>query len=240
LGDIKSENTNDLNGTEARDCEKVDKAIECLMKKDLDTAFRLLSGVIENTPADYVNEFSEGDCYTIKFWDQSSFLYYIEWYKKNLKHKELIWVRNVYPRAYFYLGFIMMESEDWERAIEFFKKGRSLEPTNPKFNHEMAYAYSRLGDHQKALELFRSAQIVNAYSSKYDNAAALRGEGFVLIEMGDLDGAEKAYQRSLYIGHNRHARRQLKYIKHLRSGGKRVQANIFQSDISKQWWQFWK
>jgi tetratricopeptide (TPR) repeat protein len=113
--------------------------------------------------------------------------------------------------------------------------------TIPKFALEKAQALARLGDHQKALELYKLAQTLNAYSSEHDNAVALRGEGFVHIEMGNIDSAERAYRESLIIEpKNKLVRYELKYIAHLRSGGDPVRAITVTTDRIKRWWQFWK
>lgn len=236
-----SDNPQESKVTEIRDHEKVNEAIQHIFKKDLETAHRLLFEVIENTPLNYENEFMEGDRRFIKFWNKSQFLHYAKWNPESHEAKEIIWIVNAYPRAYFYLGFMMMEAGEWEKAIAFLEKGHALEKTNPKFLIEMAHAYSRLGNHKKALEIFRQAQTVNAYCSVLDKAAALRGEGFVCIEMGDLDGAGYAYREALKIGEEKKLiRNQLKYIEHLRSGGNPVQGNMWARDITKRWWQFWK
>jgi hypothetical protein len=65
-----SNNSQESKEIETRDCEKVNEAIQCIHKRDLDKAHRLLLEVIENTPATYVNEFTEGDTLFVKFWDQ--------------------------------------------------------------------------------------------------------------------------------------------------------------------------
>lgn len=236
-----SESTNKSKTIETQDAEKVNEAILCVMKKDLETANHLLSEVIVNTPTDYVNEFTKDDIRFIKFWDQQQFIHYVDWHKGELEWKQIFWILNAYPRAYYYQGFLVMESGEWKKAIDFFKKGHVLEPTNPKFNIEMAHACAQLGDHHEAVKLFRQAQIVNAYSSKSDKAAALRGEGFVRIEMGDLDGAGYAYREALKIGEAKKLiRKQLKYIEYLRSGGRPVRGTTYDPSQFRQWWQFWK
>ena len=236
-----SNNSQESKDIETRDSEKVNEAIRCIVKRDLDTAHRLLLEVIENTPTDYVNEFIEGETLFIKFWDKEQFLHYVNWYKRDLKYEKIIWIMNAYPRAYFYLGYMMMEAEEWEKAIEYLEKGHALEKTNPTFLTEMALAHGRLGSHKKALELYRQSQTVNTYTRVSDRATALRGEGFVRIEMGDLDGAGYAYREALKIGEEKKLiRQQLKYIEHLRSGGKPVQPNILTTGEPKRWWQFWK
>jgi len=135
----------------------------------------------------------------------------------------------------------VIENTPADYTIEFLDWGQALEPTNPNFVIEKAQALAQLGDHQKALELYKQAQTVNAYSSKHNKAVALRGEGFVRIEIGDLDGAERAYRESLKIEpRNKLVRKQRKYIAHLRSGGVPKRAITVATDRVKPWWQFWK
>jgi hypothetical protein len=68
-----SENPYEVTEIEKQDGKKVDNSIHCISRKDLDTAHRLLLEVIENTPANYINEFTKGDSLFIKFWDQQQF-----------------------------------------------------------------------------------------------------------------------------------------------------------------------
>jgi len=226
---------------EVRDAEKVDRAILCISRKYLDIAHRLLLEVIENTPANYVNEFIEGDSLFVKFWDQQEFIHYVNWHKGSFEVENVVWIKNAYPRAFYYLGFMMMEAKEWGKAIEFLEKGQALEPTNPNFTTEKAQAFAQLGDHQKALELYKQAQTINAHSNEHKKAVALRGEGFVLTEMGDLDGAEKAYCESLKIEpKNKLAQKELKYIARLRSGRKPGRAITMSTGLARHWWQFWK
>lgn len=236
-----SESPSEVKEIEERDAEKVDNAIQCISRRDLDAAHRLLLEVIENTPANYVNEFIEGDSLFVKFWDQQEFIHYVNWHKGSFEVENVVWIKNAYPRAFYYLGFLMTEAKEWGKAIEFLEKGKALEPTNPKFTTEKAQAFIWLGDHQKALELYKQAQAVNAHSNEHDKAVALRGEGFVLTEMGDLDGAENAYRESLKIElKNKLAHKELKYIAHLRSGGKPGRAIKVSTGWARHWWQFWK
>jgi hypothetical protein len=61
---------------------------------------------------------------------------------------------------------------------------------------------------------------VGLHVSPHDVAMALRGRGFVLSEMGELDRAKKAFEESLtFEPDNEIARNELEYIARLRKGG---------------------
>ena len=61
---------------------------------------------------------------------------------------------------------------------------------------------------------------IGPHVSKLDIAVALRGRGFVLVEMGQLDEAETAFEDSLELDPNNPiALNELQYVEHLRAGG---------------------
>jgi len=113
-----------------------------------------------------------------------------------------------------------VKRKEFTMAIGFLDKGQSLEPTNPMFVYEKAQAMVHSGRLSEALALYNQITEINAHVSARDLAVARRGRGFVLIEKGDLDGAELAFRSSLEIDpDNDVALHELQYIEHLRQGG---------------------
>lgn len=203
---------------EGTDAERVDEALQAITEGNLGVAKNLLGAVIQNTPTHYSHqtETSDGGL-DIRFWDQQEFIHFVTWKEPEVA---INWIGCAYPRAFFYLGFIAVKEGDYPAAIDFLDRGAALEPTNPKFAFEKALALVRLGQHQAALDLYDQTSAVGPFVSGHDVAVALRGRGFVLIELGRLADADAAFKASLKIEPDSQiARHELDYIAHLRSGG---------------------
>jgi tetratricopeptide (TPR) repeat protein len=206
---------------ESVDVEKVNAAMQAIMSGNLDRAETLLLAVIANTPSEYSNCEDHGETVSIRFWDQTAFVHYVTWQQgQGLAQKGINWIGNAYPRAHYYMGFLCVKRRQFHRAIEFLDKGLRLEPTNPMFALEKAQALVHLGRTEDALAIYDGITEIGPHVSARDVAVARRGRGFVLIEMGDLDGAETAFKASLEIEPaSEVALNELRYIDHLRHGG---------------------
>ncbi len=215
---MTSDQTKDF---ESADAQKIDLAVEAIANGELEKAEALLLNIIENTPAKYSNFEENDEGISIKFWDQTAFIHYVTWQKQQgLTNKNIQWINNVYPRAHYYMGYLCVKKKEFDRAIEFLDKGLNLEPTNPIFICEKAQASVLSGRKEEALALYQQVNEISPYVGAFDIAVALRGQGFVLIEMGNLDKAENAFKSSLEIEpDNEVALNELQYIAHLRQGG---------------------
>lgn len=206
---------------EANDAKRVDEAVQALTGGNFERAEAILRDVIANTPASYANSTENSDESVIKFWDRTAFLHYVTWQRDHGKaDRSIQWVGNAYPRAHYYMGFLSVKRQQWDAAIDYLDRGQRLERTNPMFIFEKAKALVHAGRKPQALALYDQVTEVGPYISGRHLAIARRGRGFVLIEMGDLDGAQRAFQASLEIEpDNEVALHELQYIEHLRSGG---------------------
>lgn len=206
---------------EAKDADTVNQALEELMAGDIEACEPKLLEVAARTPADYRNEVDLGEeTRVIKFWDQSSFIHYVMWQKQHGTEQSLQWAGNAYPRAHYYLGFLSVRRKEFDRAMAFLERGLELEPTNPKFVLEKGQACVQAGRHADALAEYAKVREVGPYVSPRDVAVAMRGRGFILIELGALDAAEEAFRSSLTLDRDSEvARNELKYIAHLKEGG---------------------
>jgi tetratricopeptide (TPR) repeat protein len=206
---------------ESVDAEQVNVAMDALAAGKFDEAESLLLAVIANTPSNYTNVIENADGLSIKFWEQSDFLHYITWQQdRGLAKQSINWILNAYPRAHYCMGFLCVKKNQFARAIEFLDRGLQLEPTNPKFLLEKAQALIRSGLKAEALALYDQIGEIGPYMSARHLAVALRGRGFALIELGDLQRAEDAFKSSLRIEPNSQvALNELLYIEELRQGG---------------------
>jgi tetratricopeptide (TPR) repeat protein len=213
----------DLNANlEFADAKKVDIALAAIKANDPKQAISNLVDVIKNTPANYSNFEEDEESIAIKFWDQDAFTHYVNWHKNHGTANKIIrWIGNAYPRAHYYFGFICGKIGRYEQAIMFLDKGKLLEPTNPKFVLEKAFALMPSKRYREVLDLYNLITDVSPFVSACDIAIARRGQGFALIEMMDLDNAEAAFNMSLkFEPGSEIALNELRYIDRLRRGGK--------------------
>lgn len=219
-------NDNDL---ESKDKERIEEAVTAIAASDYLTAKKLLISIINNAPEDYsyTTEAEDGSL-TIRFWNQAEFLHYVTWQKPS---QSIYWKVGVYPRAFFYLGFIAVAEGNFEKAIHYLDRGAELEPTNPKFRLEKAQALIRNRDYSAALKLLNQNTTVGPHIDGKDVAAALRGKGSALIELQELLEAEAAFRESLELDpDSKVAQNELNYISQLR-GGRKADTN-FQTTTS--------
>jgi len=211
--------------TEQQDAAMVDTAVEAIKAGDTTIPQKLLLDVIKRAPTQYTYSFTESDAVYYKFWDKSEFMHFFAQLKdqhaenRMLSGKTLYWLPSAYPRAYYYLGFLKVVAKQYEEAIPFLDRGLTLEPTNPKLRFEKATALTQLRRFAEALQLYESVNQVGFHVSAADVARALRGQGSVYLEMGNLDQAESLFKESLsFDPTNTVATDELLYMAQLRSG----------------------
>jgi tetratricopeptide (TPR) repeat protein len=199
--------------TEEEDARLVDEAVRHLQEKRFDQARKELLGVVGRTPADYVPSFEADDRLYIKFWDLTSFVAYVAWMKSIGQDRHLVWLTNAYPRACYYLGYIQIEAGDLPGAVRYLDQGLKLEPTNTRLKCEKGQALIRLEKRDEAMAVYQEVLETEGFLSPDDRALALRGKGYVLIELEHLEEAEQAFQASLEIEpDNTVAKNELAYI----------------------------
>lgn len=139
--------------------------------------------------------------------------------KSNTIEHKIVWLSSAYPRAFYYLGFAHVKLDDPAAAIGFLEQGYKLEP-HPMFLLERGKALARLKRHDLALASYEAALAHRGSVRAVLRAVALRGKGVQLIELGQLDLAEQAFNDSLELDPNNPvAANELRYIERLRRGG---------------------
>ena len=216
--------------------QRLVSAIAAIDRGRLDQAEAILLGITANTPARYPIIDRTEHQFVIKFWDQAAFQHYVEWHNENAPlDLPVIWEANVYPRAYYYLGYIYVHRKQGESALEYLDRGLAMEPNSPLLQFEKAQALVLLKRMDDALELYQQITGVGPLVDKNLYAVCLRGQGGVLIDMGRLDEAEAKYRESLYYAPDSTiAQNELLYIQELRGGATPVVGDAIASDgISK-------
>lgn len=138
------------------------------------------------------------------------------------KH-DAVAVNGDYCDAYFFRGYANVDLHNPEAAEADFTKALALAPNNPHYLSEMGELQSQKHDWARALEFFeRARDTAETYAPEHRQLAeltrALRGIGFVDVELGKLDEAEAQYRRCLELDLNdEKARGELGYVLDLKS-----------------------
>lgn len=126
------------------------------------------------------------------------------------------WVDMACPQSYNILGYIAVEARNFEKALAYLDKAVGLAPLWADPLGERGFVLNQLHRNSEALADYRLAlQLIDRYQSNAGmKAIALRGLGYTLVELGDLQAAEQAYQDSLVVEPgNPLAQRELQFIR---------------------------
>ena len=120
-------------------------------------------------------------------------------------------------------AFIAAGREDYLSALTALDRAIEVGPTAAAPYVERGYVFNRMRSFEKARDSYnRALHLGEQYpASAPQRPLALRGLGFALIELGDLDAAERAFEESLILEpDNALAKNELRYIEHLRAQGR--------------------
>jgi tetratricopeptide (TPR) repeat protein len=109
-----------------------------------------------------------------------------------------VWQRPSYSRAFYLIAYIEEELGNFGEASDALDQGLKLEPDHPMLLAEKAFLYQKQKQYDAALNLYKQAA-ARVWASSAQIAHALRGQGYCLVELGQLDAAETAYRRSLEL-----------------------------------------
>lgn len=127
-----------------------------------------------------------------------------------------------WAEAWFIKSYALTELNRRAEARAALEAAIALSPSYPQYLSELGYLHQRDKTWSAALKVFEEAESsVKLFTDPRQNIVqttrALRGQGYALIELGDLDRAERAYQRSLALDPNDEiSKKQLVYILGLR------------------------
>jgi Flp pilus assembly protein TadD len=120
--------------------------------------------------------------------------------------------------ALFLKAFALIETGAGEAAGPLLKRAVELSPANSQYLAELGEWHKNRREWDQAYARFKKAEEVAGLASseerrKPERARALRGMGFVLIEQGKLDEAEKMFRKCLEIDPgDQGAKSELQYI----------------------------
>jgi tetratricopeptide (TPR) repeat protein len=205
--------------TEWEDAEKVNMALQAIKQNDFSTAWNFLEEVVANTPEKYECSYEEGGTLFVRCWNLHDFMEFVAGLNKNQRERDIEWIPSVYPRAYYYLGYLDLAKRKYESALTHLEASLKLEPNQLVCLCEVGCAYQEMGDHEKAvLFLDRALKSRRCINPKF-RAKALRVKGIELIKLGELDSAKKCLIESLsYEPNNQLALRKMEYLSKLKCG----------------------
>jgi len=205
---------------ERNDAATVSQAIQLIKQNQIDEARLRLQEVVKHTPEDYIYSFEESEQLLIKFWDHDEFVHYCMALEDKQEEQNVIWLASAYPQAYYYLAYLDMQEGHYESAYSYLKASLELEPDQPLTYCGVALIYNHLGQHEQAIFLYNQALNVRPHLTTAVKARILREIGVELVEIHELDLAEKYLKESLkYEPDNQGALGELQYIDQLEAKG---------------------
>jgi len=120
--------------------------------------------------------------------------------------------------AYFLRGYALVELGRNGEARAALERAVQLAPREAHYRSELAELYARERNWNDALAAFDASATVAEKSTEQDRknaelGRALRGKGFVLVELGRLDEAEAMYRRCLALDPaDKKAMNELRYV----------------------------
>ncbi len=135
--------------------------------------------------------------------------------------KDAITLDQTWAHAIFFKGYALIDLGRREDARPLFRRALELSPRNSQYLSEYAELKKGDRDWQESYDLFEeahgAASLMPEEKQGFWQARALRGMGFTLIELGDLDKAETMFRKSLELDpNNQGARSELQYIEDVR------------------------
>lgn len=151
------------------------------------------------------------------FSNQSEFDAYLS---EHPNSSNIIWLDIVCADTFELVGFILASVRQWEDALRWLDMSIALAPYMAGPHTEKGYVYNGMKNFTEAIKEYEVALNMssNYSASNHIKPIALRGMGFCLIELGQLDKAESVFKESLILEpENEIALSELQYIEKIRS-----------------------
>ena len=141
---------------------------------------------------------------------------YEAYLRDHAEEGKVIWLDWAFGEAIHRKAFMASARKDWAAALRLLDREIALAPYIATAHCERGYILNAQRKPLEALHAYMEAFKLSErfVSASGEKAAALRGIGFALIELGDLAAARKMYEMSLEIDpDSKVALRELEYIK---------------------------
>jgi len=133
--------------------------------------------------------------------------------------RDVVWLDWAFREALLVKAFLAAGHRRFEDSLEILRVEAAFAPFTAAVHCERGYVLNQMQRPNEGLDAYRFALelAMRFESSRPDMPVAWRGIGYSLIELDDLEGAEKAYQESLRLQpDNPLAKQELEYIQKLR------------------------
>jgi tetratricopeptide (TPR) repeat protein len=140
----------------------------------------------------------------------------------NSKQSAIV-VKPTYAYAYFLRGYALAELNQNVEAKAAIERAVQLSPYNAQFLAELGNQHIRAKNWKASLDTFQRAETAaNDFTpeeaKQFELGKALRGQGYVLVELNRLSEAETAYNKALTLNPNdRVATAELRYVQSLKT-----------------------
>ena len=200
--------------TDAKEVDEIGQAYEIIKAGKPADAMRILDALIARFEKQYANE--KRQIFSSRSLGES--LIYTSLSQKI--GKDVLVLKEDWATAYFLKGYVLIDMKRFEEAKPQLDRAIALAPMNAQFLSERGEWYKSRKDWLKAYANFESASTAADFSPEdikdHDKARALRGMGFVKIEMNELQEAKKLFRQSLKLEpDNSVAKSELQYIESL-------------------------
>ena len=201
--------------TERKDAAKLFE-IEALIfnERKFDEALRELDLIAKNVPKNYGQIYSEQK----RFFSKNDYDEYIQVTKNSVP-----FILDAYSKVFYLYSVIHIERGEWDKAEQYLSIGLKQVPNEVHLMCQMGVLYQQkyqTSFDENHLDLssryFITAIDETPFCPSRMVARVLRGVGFNLIELGDLDLSEKFFIESLKFEEHEFAYNELDYIKQIR------------------------
>ena len=98
------------------------------------------------------------------------------------------------PETLFKMGYVLVQQERDDEALEYYKEALSLAPNDTAIHQALASLYRKMGEYASArMHLNKSLEIDDANPITYYNY------GNLLVDMKDIEGAKEMYKNALRL-----------------------------------------
>lgn len=220
--------------TTSFDCEFSDQQLaadpvyaaeQMLYAGDMAGAQRALEGIVDATPKNWSPQRTEGHSVHVAAWSMHELM--PTCLENALSGVSTRWIGPSYSKAFYMLAFIAIESGDFAAATLYLDEAVTLEPDHPLILSEIGLLLGQQQRYEEAVDVYLRAANARPSAPVEQRALGLRGAAIALIELDDLDRAERLLHESLALEPDSQvAQRELEYIASLRAGGAKVGTGI--------------
>ena len=130
--------------------------------------------------------------------------------------REAVAIDDGWCRAQYVTGYALIDLQRLTEAQTAFERLVRFAPQNSRYLNELGYVFMKQKKWQASLDAYRRSEAAADLSpdrSKEERCLALKGIGYDLVELGDLNAAEAAYRKCLNIDpDDKDSPRELDYI----------------------------